>query len=962
MMTRSFVNLFTYRMIVVLVCLFLSACGNDTTSSDSVDYSTLEKGQTQFESAVTDGGDAVNNTVLYSDAEVAEDDEAAEADAQRVIEESDIIKVEGSLLYILNRYQGLFICNAQNPDVPVITGNVFVEGTPYEMYVRNGVAYVLASKPGGCVPVGDTLVLQDNTERQSILYVVSVSDPSDPYVIDSIDIKGWFTDSRIVGSILYTVTSYYSYTAGQGSAGQTLVCSIDISGDSDLNVVDTLDLADATQYIHVTDQAIFSVSNMGYYSSGASTITYIDISDAGGKMAKRGSIDVKGQVRDKFKLDYYDNCLRVCTYHSSSRLSILNTIDVSDPDQMAIRGSLELAKGETLFATRFDGDRAYVVTYLRIDPLWIIDLSDQEHPTIASELEVPGWSTHIETRGNRLVTLGVDDTDGWHVSVCLFDVEDPENPSEIDRLTFGEDNGWAWSEAYNDYRAFTILDDLGLILLPFRTYDNKIYAYVNKLQLIDYNVNDLETRGFTSQQGSIVRSGSISERLFSVSNDELCVIDASDRDNPVVSSAIPLAENVRKFIPLENGYGVKVIDKGDGSTLLRSVSLDNINGPGSGTINLVSSYSDVFGDGNKLVLMSSNSYDAEAMVANVSEEFLPSPWEGRSQLTVIDFSNPASPEKKGSLMVPGSYYSIYDPNQPNSINMSYGNRIHKMPNHVFLFHSQRYLYDADPSIANRAIAVDLTDADQPEIVSTYDFDKTIYHLFTKGSIVYFTYDTQLADNRMVRYYLGRVDMADPANPVKVKSVNIPGICLGVDTTGTIAYTLVRQYLADKSLQTYFCTLLLSNEQAMLLDSIAVNMISGLFLRDGSRFYFKQEQYYWACNECDMVYADIAMPIYENSESMVYTVDAAIPEDLELYTYTMNEDGCYKTLQRAFGKKLFASSAHAIMLYDASNPENFVMTDLEPVNAWFNSSTHTETAVYVSMGYNGLKSFLFNEKE
>ena len=82
---------------------------------------------------------------------------------------------------------------------------------------------------------------------------------------------------------------------------------------------------------------------------------------------------------------------------------------------------------------------------------------------------MPGWSTHIEPQGDRLIALGVDDTDGRRVSVSLFDVTDPANPGLIDRESFGED--WAWSSAYDDVKAFTVLEDT--LIVPFSGYSSE---------------------------------------------------------------------------------------------------------------------------------------------------------------------------------------------------------------------------------------------------------------------------------------------------------------------------------------------------------------------------------------------------------------------------------------------------------------------------------------------------------
>ena len=54
------------------------------------------------------------------------------------------------------------------------------------------------------------------------------------------------------------------------------------------------------------------------------------------------------------------------------------------------------------------GDRAYLVTFETIDPLWVLDLSDPTSPIILGELEVPGVSTYIHpVDDNTLLTIGI---------------------------------------------------------------------------------------------------------------------------------------------------------------------------------------------------------------------------------------------------------------------------------------------------------------------------------------------------------------------------------------------------------------------------------------------------------------------------------------------------------------------------------------------------------------------------
>ncbi|BFT29414.1 hypothetical protein D210916BOD24_05900 [Alteromonas sp. D210916BOD_24] len=129
--------------------------------------------------------------------------------------------------------------------------------------------------------------------------------------------------------------------------------------------------------------------------------------------------------------------------------------------------------GEDIYAVRFFADKAYVVTFERIDPLYVIDLSDVLAPHIEGELNIPGFSSYLHPMENGLL-LGV----GQQVSVenlpetgtqpqvtpvvegmkvSLFDVLDPANPIVLDELV--------WSDAYTpveyEHRALSVLKTEG---------------------------------------------------------------------------------------------------------------------------------------------------------------------------------------------------------------------------------------------------------------------------------------------------------------------------------------------------------------------------------------------------------------------------------------------------------------------------------------------------------------------
>jgi hypothetical protein len=237
----------------------------------------------------------------------------------------------------------------------------------------------------------------------------------------------------------------------------------------------------------------------------------------------------------------------------STSLETFNFANPAVPERLAL---LELAEGEELHATRFDGTKAYIVTFFQIDPLWVIDLSNPLNPEISGELEVPGWSTYIEPMGDRLLTVGIDDVDGWRVAISLFDVKDPANPTLLDKVPLGENH--SWSEANHDEKALRVLPEAGLILVPYQ--GETAQGFANRVQLIDLHETSLTARGLIAHAFQPRRTALHRDRILSLSGMELLSVDATDRDHPVVRAKLDLgwaADRLFLFgdylIQIENG-------------------------------------------------------------------------------------------------------------------------------------------------------------------------------------------------------------------------------------------------------------------------------------------------------------------------------------------------------------------------------------------------------------------------
>ena len=100
--------------------------------------------------------------------------------------------------------------------------------------------------------------------------------------------------------------------------------------------------------------------------------------------------------------------------------------------------------GEQVYAVRFIGDRGYVVTFRRVDPLYVLDLSKPTDPQAKGELTIAGYSDYLFPVGpagsGLLLGVGKDaDERGvtTGVKVALFDVADPANPTQRSTFTIG---------------------------------------------------------------------------------------------------------------------------------------------------------------------------------------------------------------------------------------------------------------------------------------------------------------------------------------------------------------------------------------------------------------------------------------------------------------------------------------------------------------------------------------------
>jgi len=183
-----------------------------------------------------------------------------------------------------------------------------------------------------------------------------------------------------------------------------------------------------------------------------------------------GNGEVPGRILNQFSMDEYNGNFRIATTTGDTwgNSNSLNHMYVLNEDLKIIGSVDDLAKGERIYSTRFMGERAYMVTFRQVDPLFVVDLSTPENPKVLGELKVTGFSSYLHPYDeNHIIGIGKEATEEGRttgVKIALFDVSDPSNPIEKAKYELG--HKYSDSIALYDHKAFLFDKERNLLVLP----------------------------------------------------------------------------------------------------------------------------------------------------------------------------------------------------------------------------------------------------------------------------------------------------------------------------------------------------------------------------------------------------------------------------------------------------------------------------------------------------------------
>ena len=876
-------------------------------------------GQTEFQSrppsSQNQSTEGAGFTLDNSSATTASTTSGSTTTPTRTVEETDLYRLDGNRLYYLNTYRGLMVFDVTNVDAPKLLGRSPIYGTPMEMVVHSGVASVVVSDWYGTTDDGKPF-------HGSVVRGIDAKDPTNMKILGQATLGGWVRDTRVVGDVLYAVTEQYSndsvwYGGGvaasntsgssvsSGSASSSNSASVAVTSVNYVNgaitQVDRYEVPGQGGVFNVTSNSIMLASSElgaadqnGYQApTGRTLLKYLDISDPAGDIRERGQAVVNGTVQGwgadngRWNLDFADGTTAhalACNgqYCGGTSGLTLSTVDFTNADAPAIKSALAIPASTWSPTARFDGTRMYLSpdnsgyysgSTQQTTPVQIYDLSDPSAPRFAGSTDLAGQIWLFMPAGNQLFALGSQNTAnsyGSSVSLGYLDVTNAASPSVIGTASFGQ--GWAWTPAAGTFKAFTKNDNEGLVVLPFSGWDYNSYQYNNGLQLIEFTPTSITTSGTANSRGWVERGIFVKNRLVSLSDLSLAVIDYSNHAQPAVVNELTLARNVVDVKPQGDTVAELSSDFWDNDqrhstlrVLPAAQAEENVSDATLSQIEIDGYNSSVFHNGNLSYVVSSVQTEVPCDSSSGPSNTVPSSggtstcYNWTQEIQVVDRAgNTAVKRGKIDLPIsPGYWYSSWGWYGCYAWDWYGGSDVLQVNSDALVFRRWLPQYAKDGTYVDSSTAlyvVDLANPDAPSLASTLITDKldawwgNMRTVKDKLYVSHYDWVTQprsdgtTYDPGVVRYYLDDIDLSDRAHPSIGAKINVPGILVGADEGDpTIVYTVDYQWVNNQTLNR-FNVLKLQGSTAYLQGSIDIPGWVGNTFVQGSTAYFSVQNY------------------------------------------------------------------------------------------------------------------------
>lgn len=370
----------------------------------------------------------------------------------------------GDYYFPENSQVGLMIYDTSDPSRATNTLSLTVEGNLLASRRINEYIYLVMTY----VPTVAELQMNASTEQAALSNYKSILATPDQNLMPKMYLDG----NTIAMNNMSDCMIPSQATAQDGLAQIVTIMRINIQQTSDIQ---SSCLSSYTNLLYMSQNNLYLASDL----DNSTNLHKIALDDDLSYQAS-GSVDgvIGWRGQGQLRLSEKDGYLRIVTSDYGSRdphhelhvleqqakllVEVATLPNDSQPEPLG-------KVGEDIYAVRFVGDRAYIVTYERIDPLYVIDLTVPQAPFVAGSLEIPGFSSYLQPISSQLllgigqqvrqedipqtgtepVTIPVQDG----MKVSLFDVQDPAYPIELASVVRKN----AYTPVEYDYRALSAL-------------------------------------------------------------------------------------------------------------------------------------------------------------------------------------------------------------------------------------------------------------------------------------------------------------------------------------------------------------------------------------------------------------------------------------------------------------------------------------------------------------------------
>lgn len=432
------------------------------------------------------------------------------------VDEADIVKTDGEYVYSISD-DTVYITYAKNPTEMNIVAKI--EEPLSNVY------------PEDLILQNNKLIIISGNTIKTVVKIYDLADIENPDKIKEFELNKEYYTSRYINGNLYVISSGRVTSEGNleyvedgaivnpdkpnaykindlNTRIQTVIASYNLNAPENKIKVQSylMDIENA----YISEKNMYLIDN-GY--SGSRDVEFSDIfglkgllgiSDAieesdstyGSSIYKfnfkeDGSVEyqtktrVEGTTIDQFSLDEKDDNIRIALYSSTKGSRVV----VLDNNLKQLGETAYLAKGEKMYSARFVGDRAYLVTYKNMDPLYSIDLSDPANPKALGALKIPGYSTYLQpydenhiigfgfqteeiVRRNSLGRVTSTSAKVTGMKMALFDVTDISNPKMISEEVIGDSK--TNSTVLENHKALLLDKERNLLAIPIKNYTTNL--------------------------------------------------------------------------------------------------------------------------------------------------------------------------------------------------------------------------------------------------------------------------------------------------------------------------------------------------------------------------------------------------------------------------------------------------------------------------------------------------------